>query len=281
MTVAVSAPVVDFFEQCLPALRWPEPMTLTEWAEEYAYLPPESSAEPGKWRAYPFQKGIQDAMTDPAVEIVSLMKSARVGYTRMVDNLIGYHIAHDPCAIMMVQPTIEDAENYSKDEFETMVRDTDCLNDLLAIGKKRDTLAFKRFPRGSIRFIVSNSPNGFRRVTIRVMLFDEVDAYPCEAGSEGDPISLGTKRTETYENRKIIAGSTPTDGQSRIAVMYRSGDRRRYYVPCPHCGHMHVLIFKNLKWPDGDPWSAYFVCPECEQHITHEKKIWMIERGGG
>ncbi|MCD8139461.1 MAG: phage terminase large subunit family protein [Planctomycetaceae bacterium] len=222
-------------------------------------------------------------MTDPAVEMVSIMKSARVGYTRMIGNLIGYHIDHDPCPIMMVQPDLTMAEDYSKQEFDGMVRDTPVLGRLVAPeeGRKRkDTLLRKRFPGGSLRLVGANSPAGFRMVSIRVLLFDEVDGYPAEAGNEGDPIRLAIKRTETFWNRKIVAGSTPTaDGNSHIKSRFEAGDQRRYFVPCPLCGHMHVLAFKNLKWPDDDPLAAYFQCPACEGHITHDKKTWMVENG--
>ncbi len=280
--VAISAPVRDMFRECLPAIQWRQPMSLSDWADENAYLSADASAEPGRFRAYPYQRGIQNAMTDPAVEQVTVMKSARVGYTRMVGNFIAYHIAHDPCPIMMVQPTIDMAEDYSKNDFENIARDFSCLSGLVTSeggGKRRDTLTMKRFPGGSIRFIGSNSPTGFRKVDIRVVVFDEVDAYPIEAGNEGDPISLGKKRAETFWNRKIVLGSTPTDGLSRIAREHDAGDCRKYHVPCPRCGHMHVLKFKNMKWPEGDPWSAYFACPSCEEKITHDHKVWMVERG--
>lgn len=268
----------------LQVLRWPKRMSLNEWSTRNAYLPAGITAEPGKWRSIPYQVGIMDAISDPAVEMVSVEKSARVGYTRILLNVIGYYIEHDPCAMMMVQPTIDDAEDFSKEEIDAMLNDTPCLSGLVvdtcSSGKRKNTLSWKKFPGGTLRLIGSNSPRGFRRVSIRIMLFDEVDAYPIEAGREGDPISLGIKRTESFWNRKIIAGSTPTtDALSRIDILFKQGDQRRYYVPCPHCGHMHVLQFKNLKWPEGEPEKAHFVCPECEQAITHDKKIWMVERG--
>lgn len=264
-------------------LRWPKEQSLNDWSEANAYLSAEGNAEPGKWRSLPYQVGIMDAISDPAVEMVSLMKSGRVGYTRILNNTVGYYVEHDPCPIMLIQPTIEDAEDYSKEEIDSLLNNTPCLKGLVsndvATGKRKDTLLKKRFPGGSLRISGSNSPRAFRRVSIRVLLFDEVDAYPVEAGREGDPISLGIKRTETYWNKKIVTGSTPTDGLSRIEILYNQGDRRRYFVPCPHCGHMHVLVFKNLRWDEDDPDGAYFACPECAAIITHDKKIWMVERG--
>lgn len=283
MTAAISQPVHNMTRRCLSVIAWPTRVTLSDWSDENVYLPIESGPEPGRWRTIPYQRGIQDAMTDPLVEQVSIMKSARVGYTKMIGNLIGFHIEHDPCSIMMVQPTIEMAEDYSKEDFSCLVRDTPCLQQLILpeeSRKRKDTLTRKIFPGGSLRIIGANSPAGFRKVSIRVLLFDEVDGYPSEVGQEGDPIRLGIKRTEWFWNRKIVAGSTPTiDSRSRIQTMFEAGDQRRYHVPCPLCGHKHPLEFKNLKWPEGDPLAAYFQCPSCEGKITHDKKTWMVERG--
>jgi len=112
---------------CMAALQVYKPppkLTLSQWADMYAYLSPESSAEAGKWKTLHYQKGIMHAITDPAVTRVTVMKSARVGYTKIINHVIGYHIHQDPCPIMVAQPTVEDAQGYSKDEIVPMVRDT-------------------------------------------------------------------------------------------------------------------------------------------------------------
>ena len=100
----------------LDAFRPPKKMSLSEWADEFAYLSAESSAEGGRWKTLPYQKGIMDAITDPNIERVTVMKSARVGYSKILNHVISYHIHQDPCPMMMVQPTIEDAQGYSKEE---------------------------------------------------------------------------------------------------------------------------------------------------------------------
>ena len=115
---------------------------------------------------------------------------------------------------MIVQPTIEDATGYSKEEVAPMLRDTKCLHGLVSEAKAKDgqnTLLQKQFPGGTLGLVGANSPRGFRRVSRRIVLFDEVDGYPVGgAGTEGDQIKLGIRRTEYYWNRKIVAGSTPT-----------------------------------------------------------------------
>ena len=98
------------------AFKPPRKLTLSEWADENAYLSVESSAEGGRWRTLPYQKGMMDAITDPGIEQVTVMKSARVGYSKILNHVIAYHVHQDPAPIMLVQPTIEDAQGYSKEE---------------------------------------------------------------------------------------------------------------------------------------------------------------------
>ncbi len=269
------------------AFKPPPKQTLSQWADANAYLSAESSAEAGRWHTIPYQRGIMDAMTDPLIEQVTVMKSARVGYTKCLNHLIGYHVDYDPCPIMVVLPTIEDAESHSKEEIAPMLRDTPVLRGKVADAKARDsgnTITSKLFPGGSLSLVGANSPRGFRRVSRRVVVFDEVDGYPPSAGAEGDQIKLGIKRTEYYWNRKIVAGSTPTiDEISRIQKLYLQSDQRRYYVPCPHCGAAQYLKWGGvdkkfgIKWPDGEPRKAYYVCEANGCIIEHKDKKWMIE----
>jgi terminase, large subunit len=282
------------------ALRPPPKLTLSEWADEHFRLSAESAAEPGRWRTLPYQRGILDAITDPAVTRVSVMKSARVGYTKCVNAAIAYHIHHDPCPILVVQPTVEDAEGYSKEEVAPMLRDVEVLAGLVSdesVKTSAQTILHKSFPGGVLSMVGANSGRGFRRVSRRVVIFDEVDGYPPSAGADGDPIKLGEKRSEFYWNRKIVAGSTPLiAGSSRIEELFESGDRRRYHVPCPHCGHMDYLRFNLtrsggdeenaaderghlMRWPKDRPEEACFLCQSCGCEIEEVHKRSMIEAG--
>lgn len=268
----------------------PPRLTLSGWADEHAILSAESSAEVGKWRTIPYQRGIMDAITDRHIESVTCMKSARVGWTKIINHAVGYFMHYDPCPMMIVQPTIGDAEGYSKDEIAPMIRDTEALQGLVADTGKRDsgnTILHKQFPGGQLRMVGADSPRGFRRVSMRFVAFDEVDGYAATAGEEGDQLKLGIKRTDFFWNRKILAGSTPTlDSTSRIKRRFEKGDMRYYFVPCPHCQYPQVLKFKNMKWDKGRPETAHFICesPDCcdpetgeVRKIGYEWQRWMVE----
>ena len=277
--------IFDLEKKAYAAFLPPKKLSLSAWADEYAYLSVESSAEGGRWRTLPYQKGIMDAVTDPNVEQISVMKSARVGYSKILNHIIGYHIHNDPTSIMLVQPTIEDATGYSKEEIAPMLRDTKCLQGLVSDAKAKDgqnTLLQKLFPGGNLTLVGANSPRGFRRVSRRIVLFDETDGYPASAGTEGDQIKLGIKRTEFFANRKIVAGSTPTVKDfSRIEKLFNQTDQRRYYVPCPNpkCNHMQYLRWANFECFENDPSTTIYKCEKCNHHIPHTKKRWMVERG--
>lgn len=256
--------------------------SLAAWADE-KFLLPAGDANAGRWRTLSYQRGLMDAMTDPTIERVTIMKSARVGYTRMFCAAVGYFVEHDPCPILVVQPTLDDAKKHSKEDLAPMFRDIPELAALIAEPRAKDsenTILDKLFRGGSLSLIGANSPRGFRRISRRVVIFDELDGYPISAGTEGDQLQLGMRRTEYYWNRKILCGSTPTiTGRSRIEREFQAGDQRRYYVPCPHCGTYQVLAFPNLKWPDGDPAAAAFQCVAHGCRIEPRHKPAMLDAG--
>lgn len=272
----------------LGLLKPPPRLTLSQWADEFAVLSAESAAEGGRWKSLPYQVEVMDSFTDPKVETVVWQKSARVGATKIFNNLIGFHVHQDPCPIMVVQPTVEDAEGYSKDEIAPMLRDTPAIKGLVNEAKMKDgsnTILLKQFRNGAtLQMVGANSARGFRRVSRRVVLFDEVDGYPAST-SEGDQIKLGIKRSEYYWNRKIGLISTPTiKGFSRIEKWFELSDQRRYFVPCPHCEHYQVLRWTQMKWEkdaegNGLSETAAYECENCQKLIPHSMKRWMVQRG--
>jgi phage terminase large subunit GpA-like protein len=273
----------------LAALSPPPLLSLSQWAAAFARLPAGQNAMPGAFVAFQYQQGWLDAITDPAVRQVTVMKSARVGYSRVLDHAVGYFIHQDPSPILMVLPRVEDAEDYSRTEILPMLTDTPVLAAITGDIRSRDAsqrILRRAFRNGaSVAFVGANSPAGFRRISARVVLFDEVDGYPQEAGFEGDQISLGIKRSETFWNRKTVLGSTPLlKYQSRIEKAFNESDQRRYHVPCPQCQHYQTLRWENLRWdktPDGKhlPATAHFVCEKNGCVITEDQKPGMIAAG--
>lgn len=277
-------------------LRPPPRLDLSSWADEHFRLSAESAAVAGRWNTLPYQRDIMNAISDRHTTFVSVMKSARVGFTLIVSAAVGYYIHQAPCSILLVQPNLDDVKGFSKETIAPMLRDVPVLA-AIAYSDKADpdagvkdsgqTIAHKRFPGGVLSMVGANSGAGFRRISRKVVIFDEVDAYPASAGSDGDPIKLGMKRAEYFWDRKIIAGSTPLlAGSSRIESLFLAGDQRYFYVPCTQCGHMDRLVFTEhsegghfMVFDKEDTAGAHFVCSKNGCVIEHKDKRDMVARG--
>lgn len=214
-----------------------------------------------------YQRGIMDAISDPNIRDVCVMAGAQVGKTEMLLNCIGYYIHHNASPILVVQPTLDMAQSFSKDRLAPMLRDTPSLRGKVKDPRSRDannTTTHKVFPGGHISMVGSNSAAGLASRPIRVVLCDEVDRYPASAGSEGDPIQLARKRSATFWNRKIVLVSTPTNkGASRIESAFEESDKRQFFVPCEDCGHEQTLKWSHVRWDKDQPETAHYVCEEC------------------
>jgi len=263
----------------------PPNLKISDWADTYRKLSPESSAEAGAWRTdrAPYQREIMDAFNDPDIQRIAFIKSAQVGATEILLNVIGYYIDQDPAPMLIMQPTLAMAQAFSKDRLATMIRDSEKIRGCVKDPRSRDsgnTVLSKKFAGGNLNIVGSNSASGLASRPIRIVLADEVDRYESSAGAEGDPISLATKRTTTFWNKKIYMCSTPTiKGLSRIETAFEESDKRYYHVPCPECNEKQVLKWKNVVWDENKPETASYACDHCGSMVDESKKQWMLKHG--
>jgi len=224
-----------------------------------------------------------DAISNPRLRDIVVMAGAQVGKTEMLLNVIGFHIHHDPSPILLVQPTLEMAQAFSKDRLAPMLRDTPALRGSVKDPRSRDannTTTHKVFTGGHISLVGSNSAAGLASRPIRVVLCDEVDRYPPSAGSEGSPILLARKRSATFHNRKMVMVSTPTNkGASMIESQYEESDKRQYFVPCEDCGTVQTLKWSNVKWEKDKPETAYYACEACGSVWDDAKRNRSVRKG--
>ncbi|MBN2400814.1 MAG: phage terminase large subunit family protein [Spirochaetes bacterium] len=281
----------SFFLQMKPRPR----MTVSEWADEYRYLPAESSPEPGKWKTdrAPYQRDIMNAINDPAVHTVVVMTCAQIGKSETLNNIFFYLADQDPCPVLMIQPTLDDARDYSMSRLAPAIRDSKRLRELFGqdaykVKRSDNTILKKKFPGGRLVLIGANSPSGLASKPIRVLLPDEIDRY--EITKEGDPIELARKRTTNFYNRLMVLTSTPgLKGKSTIEKWYNLSDKRNYFVTCPGCGKE-----MTLKWQVGGrylvvcdkdkkgnliPETALYSCEHCGELFNDSQVNDMVKKG--
>ncbi|HIG9001481.1 TPA: phage terminase large subunit family protein [Shigella boydii] len=256
----------------LVSLNIPVPLTTVQWADQYYYLPKESSYTPGQWETLPFQVAIMNSMGNDRIRTVNLIKSARVGYTKMLLGVEAYFIEHKSRNSLLFQPTDSVAEDFMKSHVEPTIRDVPVLLELAPwFGRKHrdNTLTLKRFSSGVGFWCLGGAAaKNYREKSVDVVCYDELSSFEPDVEKEGSPTLLGDKRIEGSVWPKSIRGSTPKiKGFCQIEkAANESAHFMRFYVPCPHCGEAQYLKFGDdattfgLKWEKGKPETVYYLC---------------------
>jgi phage terminase large subunit GpA-like protein len=267
--------------RALRALIPPPRLRLSEWIESNIRLPADVSALPGPVRLWPWQPAIADAISDPAIERVTLVKATRLGFTTLLTGAIGSFVANEPCPVLALLPTEADARDYMVSDVEPVFATSPVLHGLLSDDVEegeRNTLLHRRFPGGSLKVVAARAPRNLRRHTVRVLLCDEVDGM--ELTPEGSPLRLAERRTLSFANRKIVIGSTPVfEETSAVLRSYAQSDARVYECPCPRCGGWTEILWQHIEWEPDRPETAAFRCPHCSELIAEQRKATMVAYG--
>lgn len=262
-------------------------LSISQWSDKYRRLPAKSSSEPGQWRTerIPFLRAIMDDLSpDSPIQRVVFMKSSQVGGTECGINWVGSFMMQSKGSMLVIQPTIAMAEKWSTQRLDTSIADSPEWATTLPPRKARDkdNQTLQKEGAGFILFITgANSASSLASMPIMYVFADEVDRYPDDVEDEGDPLSLALRRQKTFQRRKkTLIVSTPTiKDASRIEREYKNTDQRQYYVPCPHCGELQTLKWKQLQW-DSKTENVWYACEANGCVIEEHAKATMLPEEG-
>lgn len=273
--------IAEIRAQALRALLPPPRLRLSDWIEREVQLPEGVSSQPGPVRLWPFQREIADAIGDPLIERVTLVKPVRVGFTTLLSSAVASFVANDPAPILCLLPAESDCRDYVVSDIEPIFAASPAVaralsGDLDEAG--RNTLLSRRFSGGSLKVVAAKAPRNLRRHNVRFLLMDEVDGMA--PTPEGSPLMLAEKRTLSFPDRKIILGSTPVlEDTSHVLRAYAQSDQRIFEVPCPDCGTFTEIQWGQISWPEGEPGAAFWCCPHCAAEIAERHKPDMVAAG--
>lgn len=271
----------DIRRAALRGLIPPPRLRLSEWIEAHIALPEGVSAQPGPVRLWPFQREIADAIGDPLVERVTLVKAVRVGFTTLLTSAVASFVANEPAPILCLLPAEADCRDYVVSDIEPIFAASKAVADALADDREegeRNTLLSRRFPGGSLKVVAAKAPRNLRRHNVRVLFIDEADGM--EATAEGSPILLAERRTLSFPDRKIVLGSTPVHEEtSHVLRAWAQSDGRIFEVPCPDCGDYSEILWEAIRWPEGRPAEAGWCCPSCGTLVPERRKPDMVAQG--
>ena len=274
-----------FTRAALRGLALDPDLQVQEWAEQYRILSSKGSAEPGSWKneRTPYLKEIMSCLSanDPS-EYIVFVSGTQLGKTECILNWAGEVIHLMPGPMAIVQSTLGSGEIFSKQRLQPMIDCTPVLYNRVAKSREREagnTTMMKEFPGGSVNILTANSEDSLRSKPMRFLALDEVDMYP------GWTVSKAIERTETFSNRKIFLCSSPKKLiDSIIWAEYLMSDQRKYFLPCPECGHMQTLKWKNIKFEyDVETYKlkgpVLLACEGCGSLISENKKLQMLQKG--
>lgn len=301
---AVRQLLVEVEQSAARAFAPRPPVSIAPWAEEHRVLPSSSSSEGGRFRnaRVPYLRGIMDALTDPRVPTVVLMKGAQVAGTTAGENWVGWTMDESPAPMLVVWPTEKLLRRWSMTRLDPMIDQTPRLAQLFqrtGLRDSSDALAHKEFPGGTLDLLTARSSSDLRSISAGRIWFSEVDNIIAELAEDGDPIELARSRGETYWDYKEYFESTPTvAGASRIHDELSRSTWNDWHMPCPHCGHVQVLRwrdgmedgdddttgFRRFTWEEdsaGDviPGTVGYVCEGSGCFIEERHKIAMLAQG--
>lgn len=267
----------------------PDPMSVSEWAQNYRKLTARESSEPGPWdnARTPYLKEPMDSLSDPTIQQVTFKKPTQVGGTEIGLNFIGWIMGHDPGPTLFVLPDIDLAKRFSRRRVWSVITGTEQIQQYLTNNSDDLSRLYYQLIHMDLRLAGAGSPASLASDPIRYLICDEVNKYPPYSGKEADPISLARERQNTYKfDKKIYIASTPTTPDGTISQEHEKSDRRQYYVPCPHCGEHQTLKWKQVKFdskalPESIRihQSAFYECSECHGQIHDSDKPDMLAKG--
>lgn len=250
---------------------------LADWAAQFFIMAGESSQQRGGWQAWVFQIGIMDFMSDDRIEDLYVIKSKRVGYTKMITAFLAYCVAHLRRNVALWQPTDDDRDSYVKSEIDPVLDQIEAVRSLRkAGGKDADTIKLKQFIYSVVHLLGGKAARAFRRITVAVAILDEWSKFDQRIEKTGDAKGLAKGRLEGAPYPKFIGGTTPLlkgIDQAETACELAEGFVR-FHIVCPHCDAEHPLMRggkdkeHGLKWESGKPETARHVCPHCRESIT-------------
>lgn len=287
----------------LGTLLIPKPrLNIWQWADANRYLAKGVSEKSQHGKVLyssadaPHQRGVQESFTDPTVQTTVFIGASQIaGKTEIMNNVIGYHMEHKPTNMVVMYPTIESAEKFSKKKLTPMAESTPKLSEILAASKSRssgNTILVKDFLGGSIFIVSSNSTSALRAATGGVLLGDEIDDYEDDIGGQGDPVDLLWKRGESIPNVvKGLFSSPTTEGVSRVWRWFDESDKRFWFMPCVHCGKWIIFKWSHqsklanelpcavMHYAKENTKAAELVCQECSNPINDQQRIEMYHNG--
>lgn len=271
------------------SLKPRKPLSVSEWSDAHRILSSKGSAMAGKWRTDrnpPMREPMDCMSARSTVHDAVLMWPVQFGKSEIAINAVGYSIDHAPCPVMVCLPGEVSMNKWIAQKLNPMIEETQVVHDAMTSTATRDgsnRREFKDFKGGQLYLEHAGSPARLKSSTVKVLIVDEYDEFAANFPSGDDPADMLDDRTSAFPStyKRLYISSPQLKGISRTEAKWEKSDKRRYHVPCPHCGHLQHLEWPNLKFDNINTQivNVRYVCIDCGCEIAEHHKTEMIKHG--
>lgn len=232
-------------------LAWepPEDISPTEWCRRNVRLPggARDQSIPFDPDLTPYLVEILDSVADPTVEVLTFVASTQIGKTVLELCVAARCAAQRPGNMLWVMPTEDAAKAIMEERVKPMIDASPVLRRLKTDRAGDWSKNGITLQSSSIHIGYANSPTSLASRPLPYILGDELAKWPLFSKDEGDPVKMATERTRWFPYRIIVLVSTPKFEHDIIWREWLAGDRRQFWVPCPHCDTFQILQFDRER----------------------------------
>jgi phage terminase large subunit GpA-like protein len=264
-----------------------KPIRVSEWARHNRILSKKGSAIPGEWdnSRNPLLVEVMDCFSvrSPVHDVVAMFP-IQFGKSEIEANILGYTMCENPQPIMVVLPGEVSANKWIDQKLNPLIDETPAVSRVLTSTNSRESSnrrSFKDFQGGQLYIEHGGNPVRLKSTSAGLLLVDEFSSFARELKSGDDPDALLDGRTSAFPStyKRFKVGTPEIAGLCRVSELYKASDQRRWYWPCPHCGHEQPFEWSGLQWtPDAK--RCWYMCRECSAVIEEHQKTQLIASGG-
>lgn len=286
---ALLADTADLAAAVARAIAPSNPPPALQWTEENFRLSAKDSAAPGLVSLDPWQREVIQAWNDPKTSRVIVAASSQVGKTLIGLALMNYTALCRPGPMLYVTESDTTAEAFAKDRIRPSIDENPTAACLVGrrFGAGQTTTRLEFTTGSTLNIVGAQAPSGLSSRPVMTLFATEVRGFPITAGQDGDPLTLALARLKSFGSRAkaFIESSPGIVDHCRLTQEAAKGDKRRYFLPCPHCGHAAPVTFDpeegchQVGYAPQDPDAAAIRCEACKTHWTEAERLQAIQRG--
>lgn len=266
-----------FAERVAAGLKRKSLTRCSRWAEECRVMGGASFPGPWTFKNHPWLL----EMHDSTAELNVGQKSAQMGYTETVMNIVFYSIDIKGMDCLYVLPNEHpDATDFSAARFAPALELSSHLANLFS---DVNNVGHKRAGTSNLYVRSSRSRSQLKSIPTGLIILDEVDEM------EQKNIPLALERASGQTQKQVWMVSTATIPGKGINLYYEKSSQNHFVFRCPACSR-----FTELLWPESFVITAtdindvdginqsHIICKECKAKLDHETKAeWLKAKGRG